>query len=44
MSEKFKALIVDKKDGQTEAAIRELRPDALPDGDVMVAVAYSSRN
>jgi len=42
--DKFKALMVDQKDGETQATIQELGPDALPDGDVTLKVAYSSLN
>ena len=41
---KFKALIVDQKDGDTQAAVQTLDVDALPAGDVSVSVAYSSLN
>lgn len=45
MAEKsFKALVLDKKDGRVQAEIRRLQTDALPEGDVLVAVAYSSLN
>jgi acrylyl-CoA reductase (NADPH) len=40
----FKALVLDKKDGKVKAEIRRLQTDALPDGDVLVSVAYSSLN
>jgi acrylyl-CoA reductase (NADPH) len=40
----FKALVLDQQDGQTRAQIRELDIDALPAGDVLVDVAYSSLN
>ncbi len=42
--DKFKALIVDQKDDNTEANIQEFNVDALPEGDVLLAVAYSSLN
>jgi len=42
--ESFKALVLDKKDGKVQAEIRRLGTDALPEGDVLVAVAYSSLN
>ncbi|MCP4359684.1 MAG: alcohol dehydrogenase catalytic domain-containing protein, partial [Chloroflexi bacterium] len=44
MINKFKALMVDQKDGRTEATIQELGPEALPDGDVLLKVAYSTLN
>jgi len=40
----FKALVLDQLDGQTRPQIRELDTDALPAGDVLVDVAYSSLN
>ena len=40
----FKALVLDQQGGQTHAQIRELGADALPAGDVLVDVAYSSLN
>jgi acrylyl-CoA reductase (NADPH) len=40
----FKALVLDQQDGRTHAQIRELDTDALPAGDVLVDVAYSSLN
>ena len=42
--DKFKALMVDQKEGETVAEIQELGADSLPDGDVLLAVAYSSLN
>ena len=45
MAEKsFKALVLDRKDGKVQAEIRRLQTDALPEGDVLVDVAYSSLN
>lgn len=44
MTAKFKALMVDQKEGQTIAEIQELDVDALPEGDVLLSVAYSSLN
>ena len=41
----FKALLVEKDDeGGTRAAVRELDEDRLPEGDVTVAVEYSTLN
>ena len=41
----FKALIVEKdEDGQTRAAVREIGDDRLPEGEVTVAVEYSTLN
>ena len=41
----FKALIVDKnEDGKTSASVRDLTDDQLPEGEVTVAVDYSTVN
>jgi acrylyl-CoA reductase (NADPH) len=40
----FAALVLEQRDGQTHAAVQDLRVSALPAGDVLVAVAYSSLN
>jgi acrylyl-CoA reductase (NADPH) len=41
----FKALVVDKaEDGKTHAAVKEIEPDRLPPGDVVVDVEYSTLN
>ncbi|MGC3937684.1 acryloyl-CoA reductase [Roseobacter sp. EG26] len=42
----FKALVVNKDDesGKTSAAVAEISEDQLPDGDVTVAVEYSTVN
>ncbi len=41
----FKALIVDKHDdGQTQASIKEISEDQLPQGDVTIAIDYSTVN
>jgi acrylyl-CoA reductase (NADPH) len=45
MTVSFKALLVDQQDGATTANVRELTREDLPDnGDVLVAVAYSTLN
>lgn len=44
MSRTFKALIVDQQEGQLDASVKELGPEALPEGDVTVSVAFSSLN
>jgi acrylyl-CoA reductase (NADPH) len=44
MNDTFKALVVDQKDGKTEATFQVLGHDALPEGDVTLSVAYSSLN
>ena len=41
---KFKALIADQKDSQFTASIQEIDQSALPPGEVLVRVAYSSLN
>src|SRR5579883_539775 len=40
----FRAFVVDNKDGQFSAGIRELSPDDLPQGEVTIRVAYSCVN
>ena len=40
----FRAVLVTQDDGKSSAAIRELQPDALPSGQVLIRVAYSSLN
>lgn len=41
----FKALVVDKEEsGATSASVQEVTEDRLPDGDVTVAVEYSTLN
>lgn len=44
MQQPFKALLLTEHDGNVEAAIRDLRPDDLPEGNVLIQVAYSSLN
>lgn len=44
MSDTFKALVLDQEDGKTVATIKTLDNDALPEGDVLLAVTYSSLN
>ncbi len=40
----FNALVLDEKDGKVTAAVRPLTADALPQGDVIVAIQYSTLN
>ncbi len=40
----FDALLLRQQDGKTTARIEPLSPEQLPDGDVLVAVDYSSLN
>ncbi len=40
----FRALLLDRQDGKFSAKIASLEDSALPEGDVTVAVAYSSLN
>ena len=40
----FRALVLDEGDGGAVASIKNVELDALPDGDVTVAVAYSDLN
>lgn len=42
--ENFKALLVDKKDNEFSVNISNLRLNDLPEGDVVIRVAYSSVN
>jgi acrylyl-CoA reductase (NADPH) len=42
--DKFKALVLDQQEGAVQASLREIEKDALPLGEVLVAVAYSSLN
>lgn len=40
----FKALVLEQQDGTVTPTLQQLSPEALPAGDVLVAVAYSSLN
>lgn len=42
--QQFKALLLTDVDGTVQSEIRELSTDDLPEGDVLVSVAYSSLN
>lgn len=42
--ETFKALVLNQEDNKTVASIQDLTIDDLPEGDVLVAVEYSSLN
>jgi acrylyl-CoA reductase (NADPH) len=42
--DRFRALVLDQEDGATRAVLKDVPRDALPDGDVTVAVTYSSLN
>ena len=44
MPDTFKALVLAQEDGKTVSSIRELSDADLPDGDVLLAVEYSSLN
>ena len=44
MQETFKALLLTERDGRVHASIETLQRDALPQGDVLVAVEYSGLN
>ncbi len=44
MSDTFKALVLTQNDGKTVSDIKQLSNDDLPDGDVLLAVDYSSLN
>ncbi|MGF1639964.1 MAG: MDR family oxidoreductase [Rhodospirillales bacterium] len=43
-TEGFKALVLDEAGGKVAAAVRTLDDDRLPEGDVVVSVAYSDLN
>jgi acrylyl-CoA reductase (NADPH) len=40
----FKALLANQEDGKFSASIQQISRDALPAGEVLVRVAYSSLN
>ncbi len=40
----FRALVLEEQDGKVAAAVKELGRDALPAGEVLVRVAYSTLN
>jgi acrylyl-CoA reductase (NADPH) len=40
----FRALLLNQVDGKVQPSIEELKTDALPEGDVLVRVAYSDLN
>jgi acrylyl-CoA reductase (NADPH) len=40
----FRAVILENTDGNIHASVRQLPANSLPDGDVLVSVAYSSLN
>lgn len=44
MTETFRALLIEDRDGKPVAGFRDLTRDALPDHDVLVEVAYSTLN
>jgi acrylyl-CoA reductase (NADPH) len=44
MSDTFKALVLTQEDGKTVSTIQQLCNDDLPEGDVLLAVDYSSLN
>lgn len=44
MKDTFKALVLEQVNGGVHASIRELPKSALPEGEVLVSVAYSSLN
>ncbi len=43
-SEQFKAMVLTREEDETRCAIETMKLDALPEGDVLVAVDYSSLN
>lgn len=44
MADRFPALVLTEQDGRTASAIQEMTTAELPDGDVLVDVAYSTLN
>ena len=40
----FKALVLNQKDDQTVAEVKQLRVEELPEEEVLIAVEYSSLN
>ena len=44
MTDTFKALVLTQEDGKTVSTLRQLRDADLPEGDVLLAVEYSSLN
>lgn len=44
MENTFKALVVDQKAGSIEAALQTLKRETLPEGEILIKVAYSSLN
>jgi acrylyl-CoA reductase (NADPH) len=44
METSFRAIVVDERDGIVTASLQTLDRAALPEGDVLVAIAYSSLN
>ncbi len=44
MADTFKALVLDERDGQVTSSIQQVERDRLPEGDVLVRVAYSGLN
>ena len=43
-NDSFKALVLEQRDGRIDAAIQELATSALPAGDVLVDIVYSTLN
>ena len=44
MADTFRALVLDEREGQVTSTIQTLEREALPEGDVLVRVAYSGLN
>ncbi len=44
MNDTFKALVLDRRDGKVTASMATLNTDQLPEGEVLVAVDFSSLN
>ncbi|HEV2458602.1 MAG TPA: alcohol dehydrogenase catalytic domain-containing protein, partial [Ktedonobacterales bacterium] len=44
MAEIFRAIVLEEHDGQVTASLQQVPRDRLPEGDVLVRVAYSGLN
>ncbi len=43
-AESFNAIVLNKEDGKIRAAVQQMQPSQLPEGDVLVRVSYSTVN
>jgi acrylyl-CoA reductase (NADPH) len=44
MTERFRAIVAEERDGKSSGTLRELSRGELPDGDVLIRVSHSSLN